>query len=650
MALETEIAGEKPAPGDEAAASAAPPIAARRDGEAADKAPEVKPVSSEPEPEPPPAAPTPRPRFEWRRPAILRVRAWRRLFLRARAALSTYFFSSLTRRIVFLNVAALAALVSGILYLNQFRAGLIDARVESLLTQGEIIAAAIAGSASADTGTITIDPDRLLQMQAGDTASPNDDSLQSLDFPINPERVAPILRRLISPTKTRARIYDRDGVLLLDSRYLYSRGEILKYDLPPPDAEAPNWFDRAWEMVRGWFVRGELPVYHELSGAEGRGYPEVERALGGAPASVVRVTDHGQIIVSVAVPIQRLRAVLGVLMLSTQGGDIEAILRAERLAIVKVFVVAALVTITMSVLLAGTIAGPMRRLAAAADRVRRGVKARETIPDFSDRRDEIGHLARALHDMTNALYRRMDAIEAFAADVSHELKNPLTSLKSAVETLPLAKSDTSRARLMEIIHHDVRRLNRLISDISDASRLDAELSRQDAAPIDLAAIIEAVVAIQRGLTKDGGPSLVLKIAEARSGTEPYATTGHDSRLGQVFTNLIDNARSFSPPGGSVRVGVRRVGAEIEVTVDDDGPGIRAEMIDRIFERFYTDRPEQEGFGNNSGLGLSISKQIIEAHQGRIWAENRMGTDADGAPKVLGARFVVRVPGGPLPGK
>ncbi len=576
---------------------------------------------------------------------FLSRRAFLRLVTRVQRSIGSHLFSSLTRRILILNVAALVALVAGILYLNQFRAGLIDARVESLLTQGEIIAAAIAGSASVDTNTITVDPDRLLQMQAGEAPPTADDSLQSLDFPINPERVAPILQRLISPTKTRARIYDREGILLLDSRYLYSRGQILKADENQPSGPPRPVIEQAWERLKGWVLRGELPTYHELSGTNGRGYPEVERALGGAPASIVRVTTGGEIVVSVAVPIQRARGVLGVLMLSTQGGDIEAILRAERLGILRVFAVLLAVSIILSVLLAGTIAGPMRRLANAADRVRRGVKAREAIPDFSDRHDEIGHLARALRDMTNALYKRMDAIEAFAADVSHELKNPLTSLKSAVETLPLAKTDTARARLMEIVHHDVRRLNRLISDISDASRLDAELARGDASVVDMAAALDAVVAVQRGLVGEGGPAIVLNVAPARTGSRPYAVVGHDSRLGQVFTNLIDNARSFSPPGGTVTVSLRRSGPDVEVTVDDEGPGIRSELVDRIFERFYTDRPESEGFGNNSGLGLSISKQIVEAHNGRIWAENRIAPSGgeDDGPDVLGARFVVRIP-------
>jgi len=580
-----------------------------------------------------------------RRRAAPRARTrWRLLVHRVGRFLGNHVFSSLTRRIVILNLAALVALVSGILYLNQFRAGLIDARVESLLTQGEIIAAAIAASATSEPSGLTVDPDKLLRLQAGEPPAANDDDLSVLDFPINPERVAPILSRLISPTKTRARIYGRDGIILLDSRHLYARGQILRFDRPPSVAADRGFFLRAWDSVSGFFLGSDLPLYHELSGLDGKEYPEVERALAGAPASVVRSNERGELVVSVAVPIQRFRTVLGALLLSTQGSDIEAILFAERMAIVRVFLVAAAVTVTLSILLAGTIAGPMRRLANAADRVRRGVRAREAIPDFADRNDEIGHLARALKEMTEALYRRMDAIEAFAADVSHELKNPLTSLKSAVETLPLAKSEASRARLTDIILHDVRRLNRLITDISDASRLDAELSRQDSGPVDLERLLKTVVDVQRGLVRDGGPTLELAVAPERGGTAAYRVVGHDSRLGQVFTNLLDNARSFSPPGGTVRVAARRVGTDVEVTVDDEGPGIRPETADRIFERFYTDRPEQDDFGNNSGLGLSISRQIVEAHGGTIAAMNREIPGAPGEPaRVAGARFVVRLP-------
>ena len=546
-------------------------------------------------------------------------------------------FSSLTRRIVFLNLAGLVALVLGVLYLTQFRAGLIDARSQSLQVQGEIIAGAIAASATVESDAVTIDPERLLELQAGESYGPPDEGASGIEFPINPERVAPVLRRLVSPTKTRARIYDRDGVLILDSRNLYGRGDVLRFDLPPPTAEKPGLMERAFIAIRRWFGRGDLPLYKELGPENGNGYPEVRQALNGMPTRMVRINDRGEVIVSVAVPVQRFRAVRGALMLSTQGADIDDMVEAERLAIVKVFLIAASVMVVLSMLLAGTIAGPVRRLADGAERVRRRIRTRVEIPDFTRRRDEIGDLSGALREMTNALYTRIEAIESFAADVAHELRNPLTSLRSAVETLPMAKTDANRKRLLDVIEHDVRRLDRLISDISDASRLDAELQRQEVGAIDLPNLLQALVTAANEFKPDA-----VKVTLSFEGAPPAAfkIPGHDSRLGQVVSNLIDNARSFSPPGGNVRVTCRRLKNEIEIVVDDDGPGIGPDALEKIFERFYTDRPDQ-GFGQNSGLGLSISKQIVEAHGGKLWAENRASPGQP--PKVLGARFVVRLP-------
>jgi two-component system sensor histidine kinase ChvG len=570
-----------------------------------------------------------------RMPAILR---WFTLPLRR--FFGHHVFSSLTRRILYLNLAGLGVLVLGILYLNQFRDGLIEARVESLMTQGEIIAAAIAASATVETDTITIDPEKLLELQAGESLAPGSDQLDSLDFPINPERVAPVLRRLISPTRTRARIYDRDANLVLDSRHLYSRGQILRYDLPPLDDTEGDFIDRVEDFVYGFFQRKDLPLYREQPGGNGAAYPEVVNALIGSPGFVVRISEKGEMIVSVAVPVQRFRAVLGVLLLSTQGGDIDKIVSDERKAIFRVFGVAALVTATLSLLLASTIANPLRRLSAAAVRVRRGVRSREEIPDFSDRQDEIGNLSVALRDMTNALYARIDAIESFAADVSHELKNPLTSLRSAVETLPLARNETNRERLLEIIMHDVHRLDRLITDISDASRLDAELAREDASPVDLKKLVADIVALSREQTRYK-KTVAIEMKVGKDTGRSFSVAGHDLRLGQVITNLVDNARSFVPDeGGRIVVGISRTPNHVLVTVEDNGPGIRAESIERIFERFYTDRPSSEAFGQNSGLGLSISRQIVEAHGGSLTAENIMG----GKPgDVRGARFVMKLP-------
>ncbi len=570
----------------------------------------------------------------------------RRLVLAGRRlgrAVSSRAASSLTRRIVVLNLGGLFALFVGFLYLNQFREGLIEARVQSLLTQGEIIAGAIAASATVDTDAITIDPDKLLQMQAGESAGIAEDPL---DFSINPEKVAPLLRRLVTPTKTRARVYDRDGMLTIDSRSLYSRGEVLRLDLPRVgEPDEPPLLERTWNMLRNKLGRADVPTYDDFENANGKSYPEVARALSGTPASVVRVNTRGQTIVSVAVPVQRFRAIKGALLLSTQGGDIDAVIGSERFAIFQVFAVAAAVMIVLSVLLAGTIAEPIRKLADAAQRVRRGVKSREQIPDFSSRHDEIGHLSGSLREMTKALYSRIEAIESFAADVAHELKNPLTSLRSAVETLPRARNDESRDRLMAVIQHDVRRLDRLISDISDASRLDAELARNDSAPVDVAQVLEAVTTIQNETRREGQARIELT-ADRRSqklGDDAFFVLGHDSRIGQVMVNLIDNARSFSPPDKPVKVTLSRIANDVLVTVEDEGPGIEPHALERVFERFYTDRPN-EGFGQNSGLGLSISRQIVEAHRGSIRAENRLGPPGpDGEALRLGARFIVRLP-------
>ena len=569
-------------------------------------------------------------------------RLWRGLGWFAHV-IGVHAFSSLTRRIVIFNLAALLVLVFGILYLNQFRAGLTEARVTSLLTSAEIIAQTIAERASDGTLSVPLDPDDFLNLEVGDSLSSFDQPASGIDFLINPERVTPIIRALTNPTGTRARVYDRDGTLIVDTRHLYSRGQILRFSLPPP-AQEPSILERVASAVNTWMQRNDLPVYEEIGGANGKRYPEVVSALNGTATNIVRITERGEQVVSVAVPIQRYRTVVGSLLLSTRGGDIDAIVHAERMAIVRVFVVAAAVTTLLSILLAGTIAMPLHRLADAAERVRRGTRSRPQIPDFSARGDEIGHLSQALRDMTTALFNRIDAIESFAADVAHELKNPLTSLRSAVETLPLAKNDEAKARLTAIIQHDVRRLDRLISDISNASRLDAELARQDAAPVDLGHLLNAVVNVARQVTD--GPQIVLDIKPIDD-PAAYFVLGHDGRLGQVLNNLIDNARSFCRKDGVVRVAMQRKTNNIEIVVEDDGPGIRPDQFERIFERFYTDRGDDGDFGQNSGLGLSISKQIVEAHGGRIWAENRTeaGSGQNADPVIVGARFVVQLPKG-----
>jgi two-component system sensor histidine kinase ChvG len=453
-----------------------------------------------------------------------------------------------------------------------------------------------------------------------------------------------VLQRLVMPTRLRARVYDRDGSLIIDTRSFVSGRDVYRAELPPPGES--TIFERSWSMWKRSFGRAAIPPLEDA--ASGRPAQEVMRALQGVNGNVVRVNAQGDTIISAAFPIQRLRTVRGALQLSTQDGDIDEIIAAERLNILILFAAVTLIMLLISLLMANTIAKPVERLAAGAERVRRSIKSRHQIPDFSDRGDEIGRLSGALREMTAALYNRIAAIESFAADVAHELKNPLTSLRSAVETLPRVKDDSARARLLQVIQHDVRRLDRLISDISDASRLDAELAKADAEPVDVARLAEAVVSLARDIQKPGEARIDLAVArpvpaKGRRAADAFLVMGHDSRLGQVLTNLLDNARSFAPPGSSIAVKVGRAGDSIVLEVEDEGPGVPEHALERIFERFYTDRPPEQGFGQNSGLGLSISRQIVEAHRGSIAVENRPPPANADDRASGGARFIVKLP-------
>ena len=567
-----------------------------------------------------------------------RLAAWTMLKLAAfRGFLARGRFSSLTRRIVAFNVAALFVLLTGILYLNQFREGLIDARRQSLLTQAEIIAGAIAQGATSTQDAQVIDP--LAANRIGAARPPADVEAEMAEraLPIVPENAAPILRRLVLPTQTRARLYDKDGWLILDSRQLSASGQVVAFELPPPEgADDPGFLESIADWTMSILPGRDLERFREAGSQNGTMYVEVLGALAGTPSSMERVNDRGELIVSVAVPIQRYRAVLGALMLSTRGGDIDAIVRAERFAIVQVFMVALGVTILLSVVLAGTIAEPVRRLAQAAEIVRRGKNARAQIPDFTGRRDEIGELSGSLRDMTNALYKRIDAIESFAADVAHELKNPLTSLRSAIETFRFAKDDMSKERLMHIIQDDVRRIDRLISDISNASRLDAELSREEMEDVNVVTLLETVCDLFTETGVAGSARVLVDIIPGARGRDAMKVKGFDMRLGQVMRNLIDNALSFSPEGGVVRVSAKCENGRIVIRVEDEGPGIPPDSFERIFDRFHTDRPDS--FGKHSGLGLAISRQIVEVHGGTIRAENIMDGEM-----ILGARFTVDLP-------
>jgi len=554
-----------------------------------------------------------------RRLAAKRGIAWRRGRRRI--------ISPLTRRILTINILALAILMGGLLYLGQYEQNLINSEFQALTTEGEIFAGALGQGAY---GT-------------------RDDGKTIL----RPDVAGPMLRRLVLPTRTRARLFSADGSLLADSRILLgSEGAPVEViDLPPPDADTGfagiivRLYENLLTVLPG---RRELTKYEERKDQHAQDYPEVVKALSGETGNALRADDLGGLVISVAVPVQRFKQILGAVMITASGAVIDDAVRAVRFDILKIFGVALAVTVLLSFYLAGSIVRPLLRLAAAADRVRRSPGRERSIPDLGNRQDEIGALARDLSAMTEALWLRLDAIESFAADVAHEIKNPLTSLRSAVETVVRLDDPKQQQKLMGIILDDVQRLDRLISDISDASRLDAELSRLTQEPLDLDRLLAALVEVHKTA---GGPvksGLVFEVASDglegadRSGA-PFRISGVESRLVQVIQNLLNNAFSFSPPGSRVVVRVQRGrdsdGPLVIASVEDEGPGIPPNSTQRIFERFYSERPEGEQFGTHSGLGLSISRQIVEAHGGTIRAENR--TDKKG--KITGARFVVSFP-------
>jgi len=448
-------------------------------------------------------------------------------------------------------------------------------------------------------------------------------------------------RRLVEPIRARARLYGLDGKPIADSRMLRGAdGTVQVTELPPPDQTGlvSRLAKRAYDWVADLLPRQRhYPVYEEDATGSAEEYPEIMRALHGETANSVRSEPSGGgLVISVAVPVQRYKEVLGAIMLSSTNTDIEDELRLVRLELLRIFAAAVVLTVLLSFYLAGTIARPIRRLAEAAERAR-GRGARVDIPDFTGRGDEVGDLSGSLREMTDTLWQRMSAIERFAADVSHEIKNPLSSLRSAVETATRIEDPAKQRRLMAVILDDVERLDRLITDISDASRVDAELSRLEMEPTDLGAMLGALAEMHEATHSDGAPRLVLDQSAARG--RALVVPGTESRLSQVLLNVIANAVSFSPPNGEIRVQATLDGRAVLIAVEDDGPGIPEDKLTAIFDRFYSERPVGEKFGTHSGLGLSISKQIVEAHRGRIWAENRR--DASGT--VCGARFLIRLP-------
>jgi two-component system sensor histidine kinase ChvG len=527
---------------------------------------------------------------------------------RPRAVRRRGFLSPLTRRILTVNVLALVILVAGLLYLGRYEENLVDSGLASLRTQGEIFAGALGQGAH---GT----------RQDGATV-------------LVADIAGPMLRRLVLPTRTRARLFSPDGALIADSRVLVGPGGVVQVqELPPPDETEVK---RGLDHMLGFLSAGRhWPRYREQPTQRAVDYEEVVRALAGEAGTRVRERAGGGLVLSAAIPVQRFKQVLGALLVTTGGAEIERAVRTVRLDILTVFLAALAVTVALSLYLGGTIVRPLHRLALAATRVRRATGPGQAIPDFSRRGDEIGDLSAEMREMTEALWLRMDAIETFAADVAHELKNPLTSLRSAVETAARVQDAEQQRKLMAIIQDDVQRLDRLISDISDASRLDAELSREEMEPLDLGRLLGALAEVHSAAPPKGRPKLAF---DCQPGVA-LEVQGSEDRLVQVFQNLLSNAFSFGPEDSAVTMRVGREGDFVVATVEDEGPGIPAGSEERIFERFYSERPETEQFGTHSGLGLNISRQIVTAHGGQITAETRR--DPMGNP--LGARFTVRLP-------
>ena len=522
------------------------------------------------------------------------------------------FGSPLTWRILAVNMLAPVILVGGLFYLDRYRNELIEAELSSLRSRAEMVAAALGEGAVIDNG-ITL-----------------------------PELVPPMarqmIRRLSPPARVRTRLFDMQGEELADSRLLLS--PFLPVQVEELPALDRGWFVRLFRRIYDFLLSTrlgseDLPLYREIRRPHAADFPEVARALAGDAAWALRKTGDRRLLLSAAVPVQRYKRILAAVQVTSSGEDIAQRLFQVRLTIFEAFLLSLAITTALSLYLAGTIAQPIRLLAAAADQVRRGRGRRHVIPDLSARRDEIGELSGALRDMTEVIWRRMDAIEAFAADVAHEIKNPLTSLRSAVETATRVKDPDQCARLFAIILDDVARLDRLISDISDASRLDAELSRAEAGPVSMHRALTAMAALYR----DSGAGREVSLTVACDPHDELTVWGIESRLGQILRNLIANALSFSPPGGTVLLSGHRVDRWILVTVEDNGPGIPPNKLEAIFERFYSERPAEEKFGTHSGLGLSISRQIAEAHGGMLSAINRV--DEEG--RVIGARFTLKLP-------
>jgi len=576
-----------------------------------------------------PAAET-SPRFDVRQALLSALVAAGRLI--SRGWIARAIGKNLRRRILLANVLGLAGLLFAMLYLSLHHGWLLDAKVDVVKTVSRITSEAIAYRAVNERAVF--DPNRLPEKTA--PWAQRDDAFAALELPIDPHQAAMVLRKLVGPASLKARIYSAKGTLILNSETLFS-------DDPQSNAGADNSpaprLRNFWTRLNYWVINKELKVYRELGTANGFLYPEVKiAAQRGIETPILLLNKRGQQIVSMAEPIKRGNKILGVLLVSTKPGDIDDVLWDERWLILQIAAMALLVSIGSSLVLERTVAGPMRRLSDAAYHVTQNISARQELPDLTGRRDEVGQTSRAFAAMTNALYRRIEASEKFAADVAHELKNPLAAARSTAEALTYAKSEESRTELVQEIQGELKRLNRLINDISSTSRLDAELARQQMQTVDVREVLENIKTLFVDMLIDDSRKIDLVVEPASPAS--YKVRGNEGRLGQVFTNLIDNALSFSPEGATVRVRARQNGSKIEVTIEDDGPGIPADKLSQIFDRFYSDRPLTDNKrGKNSGLGLSISKEIVVSHNGEIFAENRQQT----TKTASGARFTIRLP-------
>ncbi|HTN09553.1 MAG TPA: stimulus-sensing domain-containing protein [Acetobacteraceae bacterium] len=529
--------------------------------------------------------------------------------------------SPLLQRVLLVNALPLALLLAALLYLDQYQNGLLQAEVTTLREQARIYAGALGESAVRENGT---------------------------ELPkLVPDLARPLLRRLTEPTPSaQAKLYAPDGQVIADSRVREGpSGAIITEPLPPAAVRGRflgivgSIYDRILSWLPHTDSRTLLDTSPTAAGVDWQPDVKEELRLSGPNNShemppYIRRTEDNRLLVTVAEPVQHNRVTVGVVLLTREAREVDDSLLAVRLSILGLFTLALGLTVMLSWYLSLTIARPILRLARAAEHMREGSGRAGQVPArLLARRDEIGELAEALAESSRALWARMDAIERFAADVAHEIKNPLSSIRSAIETLRRIEDPEKQRRLTTIIAEDVARLDRLISDISDASRIDAELSRQTTERLDVAPMLATLVELDEATRDDDDPQLVL----VRAG--PAMVRAVEHRLVQVLRNLIGNAHSFSPPRGRITLAARQTGNVVEISVEDEGPGIPEAKLEHIFDRFYSERPQGEYFGQHSGLGLSISRQIVEALKGRISAENRR----DAAGKVIGARFVVRLP-------